>query len=160
MENAKVKIKVGKIEFSGEGSQKWLSEQLDKILDKADKLIKISNQLKQEAPNNHQSNHSDSSNSGNGLSEIAKKTLPAWLKSKSAETNQNNKFLATAMWLMAKGKSRFKTGDVTKALKDANQKRLGNASETLKQNVKKGFCEKDGSEYYVTEEGKASLGIS
>lgn len=49
------------------------------------------------------------------------------------------------------------TSDVTKALKDSNQTRLGNPSDSLNQNVTKGYCEKDGKEFYVTEEGKNSL---
>jgi hypothetical protein len=65
------------------------------------------------------------------------------------------KFLATAIWLDAKGKSKMTTTDVTTALKDAHQGRLGNASECLTQNVRKGLCEKHGKEFFVTEDGRA-----
>lgn len=90
-------------------------------------------------------------------SQIAEKTLSTFLKEKNVTSNQVKKFLATAIWLEAKGKQRMTTGDVTKALKDSSQTRLGNPSDSLNQNVTKGFCEKDGKEFYVTEEGKNSL---
>ena len=89
--------------------------------------------------------------------EIGKKTLATFLREKNASTIQNKKFLATAVWLEAKGNSRITTSDVTKALKDNSQKRLGNASDCLNQNVKQGYCEKDGKDFYVTQEGKESL---
>jgi hypothetical protein len=46
---------------------------------------------------------------------------------------------------------------VSKALNDANQKRLGNPAECLNQNVAKGYCEKDGKQFFVTDDGKSSL---
>jgi len=49
------------------------------------------------------------------------------------------------------------TGDVSKALKDSNQSRLGNPSQCLNDNVSKGYCEKDGKQFFVTQEGKVSL---
>jgi len=88
---------------------------------------------------------------------IAKKTLPAFLQEKNATSRQVKKFLATAVWLEAKGQSRLTTGDVSKALNDANQKRLGNPAECLNQNVAKGYCEKDGKQFFVTDDGKSSL---
>lgn len=89
--------------------------------------------------------------------QIAAKTLAVFLKEKNATRNQVKKCLATAIWLEAKGKQRMTTSDVTKALKDSNQARLGNASDCLNQNVSKGYCEKDGKEFFVTDEGKSSL---
>ena len=88
---------------------------------------------------------------------VAKKTLPAFLQEKNATTKQVKKFLATAVWLEAKGQSRLTTSDVTKALNDANQKRLGNPTDCLNQNVTKGYCEKDGKQFFVTDDGKSSL---
>ena len=83
--------------------------------------------------------------------------MATFLKEKGATTKQVLKFLATAVWIESKGKQRLSTGDITKALKDSNQSKLGNPAECLNQNVKKGFCEKDGSEFFVTTEGKDSL---
>jgi hypothetical protein len=51
----------------------------------------------------------------------------------------------------------MKTGDVTKALKGAHQSRIGNPADCLNQNVQKGYCEKDGGEFFVTDDGKQSL---
>jgi hypothetical protein len=83
--------------------------------------------------------------------------LVAFLKEKNATTKQGRKFLATAVWLEAKGKNRLVTGDIIKALKESNQTRLGNASRCLSDNISAGFCERDGKEFFVTEGGKRSL---
>ena len=151
MSEAKVLIKVGEFEFSGEGDQEWVSKQLDKILAKVEDLINLSPPPAAEAAKDthHKPMGADS--------EIARKTLPSFLSEKAANKNQNKKFLVTAIWLESKGKSRLSTGDVARALKDANQNRLSNPSECLKQNISKGFCEKDGKDFFVTSEGKASL---
>lgn len=41
MSDSKIQIKVGTIEFSGEGNQDWLASQLDKILTKVPELLKL-----------------------------------------------------------------------------------------------------------------------
>ncbi len=66
--------------------------------------------------------------------------------------------MATAVWCESKGKNRLKTNDVTAALRNANQAKLNNAADCLNQNVSKGYCEKEGKEFYVTQEGKDKLG--
>ncbi|MBI5406239.1 MAG: hypothetical protein HZA18_00915 [Nitrospirae bacterium] len=151
MGEAKVHIKVGEFEFSGEGDQEWVAKQLDKILAKADELISLT---PPPASEEAKSEHHKPMGSDAG---IAKKTLPAFLSEKGATKNQIKKFLATAIWLEAKGKARLSTGEISKAIKDANQSKLSNPSECLKQNISKGYCEKDGKEFFVTAEGKASL---
>jgi len=154
MPNAKIQFTVGAISFSGEGDDVWLAVQLDKIMQRAPELIKIAplpsvtaaNEIKQPA--------------GEIDKAIASQTLPNFLKEKNAATTQITKFLVTAAWLHARGKARLTTADVVKALKDSNQTRLGNASDMLNKNISKGFCEKDGKGFFVTNDGKASLGIS
>ena len=146
MSEAKIQIKIGSIEFSGEGNQKWVESQLDKILSKAGDLLKL-------APSSDGKGHKPIDVDPS----IGNKALGTYLKEKSATTNQIKKFLATAVWLESKGKNRLKTNDVTKALRDSNQKKLTNATQCLNNNLEKGFCEKDGSEFYVTDEGKSSL---
>ena len=69
-------------------------------------------------------------------------SLVSHLKARGGDKNQNAKFLATADWLRRRGESLLSTSKVTKALSENQQKRLGNASECLNQNVGKGFCEK------------------
>jgi hypothetical protein len=150
MGESKALIKVGGFEFSGEGDQEWVAKQLDKILSKAEDLINLSPPPTElEDKEHHKPMGADAG--------IAKKTLPAFLTEKGAAKNQIKKFLATAVWLEAKGKARLSTGDISKALKDSNQSKLSNPSECLKQNISKGHCEKDGKEFFVTAEGKTAL---
>lgn len=156
MSDAKVEIKVGEIEFSGQGEQDWVAEQLDKILAKAADLIVIAPSPAPASPTplpSEQPSHEPMT----GDATIAGKTLPTFLVEKGAAKNQAKKFLATAVWLEAKGKSRLQTSDITKALKDSNQSRLSNPADCLNKNVAKGYCEKDGKQFFVTQEGKDSL---
>lgn len=151
MAEAKIEINIGEIHFSGQGDQDWIADQLDKILAQAEKLVKLAPKPTEDGAEKpgHKPMGEDSA--------VAKMTLPSFLNEKSASKNQVKKFLATAVWLEAKGKSRIQTSDIAKALKDSNQSRLANPSECLKRNVSKGLCEKDGNEFFVTEEGKQSL---
>ena len=149
MPNGKIELKLGSFTFAGEGDENWLAKQLDKILEKLNQLHKVAT-----LPSNDGSSAGQSLNSPDDLKGV---TLASFLKSKGATTNQNKKFLATSMWLQSKGANRLTTGDVTKALKDNNQTKLNNPSECLNQNVRKGLCEKDGNQYYVTDEGRNSL---
>jgi hypothetical protein len=153
MSESKIEIKIGQVSFSGQGEPDWVAKQLDKILAQAEKLIQL-------APAEQQGGETGGAGAHKAMGKdaaIGKKTLPAFLQEKSATTKQVKKFLATAVWLESKGQSRLSTGDVTKALSDANQKRLGNPADCLNQNVSKGYCEKDGKQFFVTDEGKASL---
>jgi len=151
MANGKIEFTIGGITFVGEGEAKWVTEQLDKILAKVPELMRI-------APR-----RSETKGIGGKVpppmgkdSEIANKTLPAFLKEKTATTHMK-KFLATAVWLEAKGASRISTSDVKKALQASKQSKLANPSNCLSQNVAKGYCEKDDKQFFVTEDGKESL---
>lgn len=157
MSDSKIQIKVGGVEFSGEGNQDWLTTQLDKIITKVPELLKI--ELTSQNNNSGGSGKS-SNNSGNLTSFTKPANLSMFLKEKGAATNQVKKFLATAAFLQLNGRNRLSTSDIVKALKDSNQTRLGNASEYLNQNVKKGHCEKDGGkEFFVTSHGFNELSI-
>ena len=154
MSEAKIEIQIGEVRFSGEGDQEWLTKQLDKILSKAESLIKLA----PKPPAGNQAGHqaADFSNS----SDIANQSLAAFLKAKNATTGQVEKFLATAVWVEAKeNKTRLKTSDVSSALSKASQSKLNNPSDKLNKNVAKGFCEKDGKEFFVTQEGKEHLSL-
>ncbi len=147
---AKLKIKIGNIAFSGEGDNKWLAEQLDKILDRASELVDIPDEV----------DHSDDGDQGGADNDTKSKvTLSKFLKDAKATTNQTVKFLATAAWLDARdGKVQKRTtSDVTKALDGNHQGSLTNASQSLNNNVTKGFCEKKDGQFYVTDEGRSSL---
>jgi NADH pyrophosphatase NudC (nudix superfamily) len=148
MANGKIELKLGSFTFSGEGDENWLTKQLDKILEKLNQLQKVAI-----IPSNSTNGGLDNSDS---TLDLKNTTLASFLKSRNATSNQNKKFLATSIWLQSRGKNRISTMDVTKALKDNKQSKLGNASDCLSQNVAKGFCEKDGKEFYVTDEGLKS----
>ena len=141
----KVRIKVGGIEIDYEGPESFLESKLQKLIGEVSTLAK-------QAPDERDG--SDSSGNTESRTSI---TLALFLKEKKA-TNQVERFLATAQWLHIKGSKRIKTSDVAKALRDSNQKRLNNPSDCLNQNVFKGSCEKEGKEFFVTDEGRNSLG--
>lgn len=154
MEIGKIQIKIGAFEFFGEGNQEWLTMQMDKVLDKLPSLIKVApieNDKENSTPTDSKPKDDSSKNITN---------LSAFLKDKNATTNQVKKFLATAAFLQFKGKNRLTTSDIGEALKNSNQTRLGNASDCLLQNIKKGHCEKDGAkEFFVTSHGFEELGL-
>jgi len=154
MANAKIDLTIGSISFSGEGEESWLANQLDKIIEKAADLIKIapSPQVITEGAGTTTTPEAVKEDAA-----IVAHTLSSFLKEKSATTAQTKKFLATALWLQARGKERMVTRDIIQALKDSNQSRLGNASRELGKNINSGFIDRDGRQFFVTEQGKASL---
>jgi hypothetical protein len=143
MSDAKIEVKVGEISFHGEGSQEWLEKQLDKIIGKAETLIKLS-QI-HSPPGKELGATKISTYLGN---------LAQFLKKNSA-TKPFDIFLATAIWLTRKGQDRLTSKNVSDALRDAKQKKLSNPAAFLKQNTKKGRCEMDGKQFFVTEKALA-----
>lgn len=136
MAEAKIEIKVGAVSFSGEGEGKWLSEQLDKVIEKLPQLASVA-PIAPPAPGSGgaaaQTHHANP-NVG---------TLASFLTAKNAKTNKTRKFLAAAVWLHdSTGANRIATGDVKKALSQHNQGSVGNASRCLVQNNKQGFTTK------------------
>lgn len=153
MSESKIEIKIGEITFSGQGEPDWAANQLDKILAQAEKLVQLASRTLDNTGGEEKGSRKPMGNDPS----IAKKTLPAFLQEKNASSNQIKRFLATAVWLEAKGKNRLATADVTTALSSANQKRLANPADCLNKNVGKGYCEKDGKQFFVTDDGKNSL---
>ncbi len=150
MPNGKIELKLGSFSFSGEGDENWLAKQMDKVLEKLNQLHKVAAVPTEGRDKNNQGD--------NNNDDIKNVTLASFLKSKNASSgNQIKKFLATATWLQLSGAKRLSTGDVTKALSNNNQGKLTNPSDCLYQNVGKGFCVKDGNQFYVTDEGINSL---
>jgi hypothetical protein len=152
MSEAKIEMKIGQIQFSGQGEQDWVAKQLDKILAQAEKLIQLAPPEAQD-DEDHGGEHKPMTPDAS----ISKKTLPVFLGEKNATTNQVRKFLAAAVWLEAKGKSRLQSKDVVEALRTANQTKLKNPALCLSRNVSKGHCEKDGNQFFVTDDGKKAL---
>jgi hypothetical protein len=71
-----------------------------------------------------------------GNKQAKRGTLSAFLNSHNATSNQVRKFLAVS-----------------------HQGKLGNTSDCLGQNVKRGRCEKEGKQLYVTGEGFQEIGV-
>src|SRR6266403_6229306 len=96
MAEAKIEIKVGGVSFSGEGTEKWLSEQLDKLIEKIPQLSKVP------VPK-HDDTGGTSTGAGTGAGAATSQkitgTLAAFSNAKSATTNQVRKFLAASIWL-------------------------------------------------------------
>ncbi len=140
----KVEIKIGNLNFSAEGDQAWLSEQLAKV-------IKAAETITQAEP---------IAAKGDKPGEVkGHVSLASYLKTKGGETKQVQRFLATAGWLRHRGTTELDTAAVAKALSDHHQKRLGNPADCLNQNCGKGLCEKqpDGN-FFITPEGLKALG--
>ncbi len=154
MANAKIDFTIGSISFSGEGEESWLANQLDKIIEKAADLIKItpSPQVITEGAGTTATHAAAKEDAA-----IAAHTLPSFLKEKNATKIQARKFLATTLWLQARGQERMMTRDIVRALKGSSQSRLANASSELGKNVSNGFIARDGDRFFVTDQGKASL---
>lgn len=145
----KLFLKLGAVEIHLEGEESWIKSTYDKVFDDLEKLgslnkrVVVSESVRGETATTNEIENTPA--------------LPIFLSQKNATKSQNQKFLATAVWLHSRGKNRLTVSDVTSALSQNNQGRLGNPSDVLSQNVGKGFCEKDGKEFFVTPEGKAAL---
>lgn len=153
MDKAKIEIKVGIVEFTGEGEQDWLGKQLDKVLEKVPELLKIElasspaetqSLVKEKSPNS-----ASSAQEGN----TAPTNIVTFLREKNATSNQINKFLATAVYLQLNGKTRIGATEIASVLKGSNQSKLSNPADALNQNVRKGYCQKDGTKFFVTQQG-------
>lgn len=151
MSNVKIEIKFGELSFTGEGEAEWIEKQLDKILERLEILSHLHKKTEHKGPieASHVPMEEDS--------KIAGLALPAFLKEKAATTVQVKKFLATAIWLEARGNRNLRTADVTEALQKSQIGKINNPADCLNKNVRKGFCEKNGDEFFVTQEGKDSL---
>ena len=141
----KIRIKAGSIKVAYEGPEEFLDSKLPKLISEVTTLA-------EQIPAG-----SDNSNSNGDTESRTPVPLASFLKEKKA-TSQARRFLATAEWLHQTGRERIETKDVTKALRESNQKKLGNASDCLSRNISKGFCDRDGKEFFVTEDGRNSLG--
>lgn len=152
METSKLQIKIGEIELSAEGEKEWVAAQLDKVLANAERMMAFA--PKAPAVGNGDTNGENVNARGANSSP---KHLATFLKEKNAVVSQVEKFLATAVWLHAKGTQRLSSRDVSKALSDANQSRLSNPALCLSRNVGKGYCEREGKQFFVTDDGRNSL---
>ena len=153
MSQGEIEFSFGSLGFSGEGEEKWLAEQLDKV-------IKAVPELSQVKPPEGKDVAGDIVNDVVDSATKFTTSLSNHIKDKDGGNSQVIRFLATADWLRRRGRKTMKTADVTRALSDNHQAKLSNPAERLNQNVGKGFCEKKGSEFFITPEGLVSLGYS
>lgn len=142
----KIRIKVGEVEVEYEGAEAFLNKKLPELIGQ---LSKLAEHVPAAPSGDAQRHHPPGRTAG---------TLASFLEAKSAKANQLKRFLATAEWLHLRGAKRLKVGDITRALKENSQSRLGNPSDCLAKNVGKGHCEKDGREFFVTDDGRSALG--
>lgn len=149
MAEAKIEIKVGEVSFVGEGTEAWLTSQLESVIRHLPDLIKVAPPLPSSG-DRHGGAHEHAQKPGR-----ASGTLAAFLGTNNRKKSQTRKFLATAVWL---GKERLSTRDVSDALSQNKQGKLTNAAQCLNDNVGQGYCEKDGGQFYVTEEGRTEIG--
>lgn len=96
-----------------------------------------------------------------GGSEGGSVTLATFLKQTKSTSSQVKRFLATAEWIHRSGKEALTTRDVSNGLDKNRQNKLSNPADCLNKNVTKGYCEKrTGGQFYVTDEGRKTLGIN
>lgn len=134
----------------GRGTEKWLSDELGKLLAKLPELVEIT---PPESGDDHAPAPATKENGKLG-------SLASFLRERDAVDNQVKRFLATAVFLHdTTNKNRVTTAEVRQALKTANQPKLTNPANCLNQNVAKGHAEKDGRSFFVTDPGRTSLGL-
>lgn len=147
----KVEIKIGNLNFTAEGDQEWLGEQLSKVIKAAEAVV----------PNEPIPVSTPGVNSAEvkGPTGASNESLASYLKAKGGETKQVQRFLATAGWLHRRGTTQLDPTAVANALSAHHQKRLANPADCLNQNCRKGLCEKtkDGH-FFITAEGWNALG--
>jgi hypothetical protein len=151
MAEARIHLELGTIKFSGEGTEAWVVKQLEYVISKLPELSKIAGSVAVQEPI-----AATAKNAATQPQQVG--SLASYIKAKGGESNQVQRFLATADWIRLKGEKNLKTSAVSKALQDNHQKKLSNPADTLNQNVAKGFCEKSGDGFYITPEGLKALG--
>lgn len=151
MADATLNFVLGGLEFSGTGSEDWLSKQLDKVIAAAPSLSELKLQPKASAA---------AAAPAGGEDAPFTDSLASHIKAKGGDTNQMKRFMATADWLRRKGSATLTTAAITKALTENHQKKLANPADCLGKNVTKGFCEKSSGGFYITPDGLKDLGYS
>ncbi|WP_185984561.1 hypothetical protein [Aureimonas mangrovi] len=148
---ARIEFAFGSLSFSGEGTETWLSAQLERVIDAAPALGQLSPPMViQDEPAREQGAPA-------GSAEFTA-SLATHIRAKGGDSNQVKRFLATADWLRQKGATPLNTGAVTKALSANHQKKLSNPADCLNKLVARGFCEKNEDGFFITPDGLADLG--
>jgi hypothetical protein len=143
----KIRVKVGNVEVDYEGPESFLDKKLPEFISQLSKFSA------------HTLGDKDKLGGGAARRDVEEAgSLATFLQKHGGGKSQEHRFLATAQWLHLRGSQDLKTADVSKALRDNHQSRLGNPSDSLNKNVRKGFCEKTPTGFFVTEEGNKAIG--
>ncbi|AOW20633.1 hypothetical protein [Urechidicola croceus] len=158
MANGRIEFKIGNLEFVGEGEQNWVTEQLDKMLERIPELVNESKKSTTKQTStpiivSNQTNPTTDLFSAPQPERAIPENLSTFLRKKDAIDKQRRKFLGTAVWLQLNGQQMIKTKNVTDALRSARQVKITNPSHQLNQNISQGFCQKEGNGFYVTPQG-------
>ncbi|MCX7835849.1 MAG: hypothetical protein N2450_07250 [bacterium] len=79
--------------------------------------------------------------------------LAEFLKMNNANETLMKKFLVTAVWLHHNGKIRMRPNDINLALLEIGEGKFHRPTDSLKTNIKKGFCAREGDKFFITELG-------
>lgn len=151
MSDSKIQVKVGIVEFSGEGNQDWLAKQLDKILDKIPELLKI--EVGDSTNKNSQNNNSGSGRSSGGgtISGLSVLNIAGKLSNKSGS---DLVIIAAAFLHFVEGKTSFTRDDISSAMKKATgvykDNYLSNLTKYLTQLEKNSTLLKSGTTYSLS----------
>jgi len=167
MAEARAKIEVSGLQFDLRGDPDWVSEQLEKVLELAYDVadLALSPPEEPEADSGEDSNGEGNDGSGdedpNDSQEdpIAALSLPAFLEERDATRSDERKLLAVAIWLHAKGSDRVTVTEVRDALAAARERAIHNAAAVLMTAVASGLCQEDDGALFVTDAGRAALGV-
>ncbi|QEC66352.1 hypothetical protein FRZ67_03175 [Panacibacter ginsenosidivorans] len=150
MSDSKIQVKVGIVEFSGEGNQDWLAKQLDKILDKVPELLKIEVGDSTNKDNQNKGGGSGSSNVGGAgtISGLSVLNIAGKLSNKSGS---DLVIIAAAFLHFVEGKTSFTRDDISTAMKKATgvykDNYLSNLTKYLTQLEKNSTLLKSGTTY-------------
>jgi hypothetical protein len=133
MSESKIQIRAGILEFSGEGEQEWLSEQVDKILGILPQFLK-------DGPVKKAAIDVPEFADAQGAPEHIAETVDLSMQSIAAKfdgTSGTGLATAAAVYLrFVKGKSKFSRNELLEAMKEANgyysTNHSGNLSRSLK----------------------------
>ncbi len=113
MSDSKIQIKIGIVEFSGEGNQEWLGQQFDKILAKVPELVKIEMATPRPTEINKNNPIPTTHNETINLSMVS---IAAKLNCKSG---QDVATAAAAFLKFVQGKSSFNRDEISDSMKKA-----------------------------------------
>jgi len=145
MSDSKIQVKVGSVEFSGEGNQDWLSNQLDKILEQIPKLLQSENDIPKTL-----SVKGDPFKAGDSISGLSLINIAGKLSCKSA----SDLAIAAAAFLhFIDGKAAFSRDELSSTMKKAlgfyKETMMNNLTSTLTQMEKNGIFNKSSNLYSI-----------